>query len=251
MQARMASPRSAAADGLAVHSGPLPAGHHSLTREAVVASQRGRLIDAMARAVAEHGYSDTTVAHVVALAGVSRKTFYEHFSDKQDCLLALYDTAIAYTLGRIDEALGDARSDEDARRRVAVSVKAFLAVLAEQPAFSRTIILEVQAAGPQALRRHRRTLGIFARRYEDLNALARKQDPSIPPLTHEIALALIGALVQLAAIYIADDRTAELPKLGRPLTGFVLSHVAPASGTLSAAGAVAACDAAASTRHRR
>src|SRR5262245_57415806 len=100
MQGRMSAAQLKAAEGVV-----LPHGHHSLTREVVLASQRGRLIDAMAQAVAEHGYGATTVARVVSRAGVSRKTFYEHFSDKEDCLLALYDTAIGYVLGRIDEAL--------------------------------------------------------------------------------------------------------------------------------------------------
>src|SRR3954447_24211790 len=91
---------------------PLPIGRHSLSREDVLASQRGRLLDAMAEAVAQHGYGATTVAHVVALAGVSRKTFYEHFADKEDCFLALYDAGIAYVLGRIADALGDETADD-------------------------------------------------------------------------------------------------------------------------------------------
>ena len=88
-----------------IADGPLPSGRHSLTRDAVLASQRGRLLDAMAEAVAEHGYGATTIAHVVSRAGVSRKTFYEHFTDKEQCFLALYDAGIAYVLGRLAEVL--------------------------------------------------------------------------------------------------------------------------------------------------
>src|SRR5919197_4804648 len=116
---------------LAVPAGPLPAGRHSLTRDVVLASQRGRLLEAMAQAVAQHGYGATTVAHVVALAGVSRKTFYEHFRDKEDCFLALYDTGIAYLLGRIAETVGDEMPGADSRARLAAGLRAFLAVLAE------------------------------------------------------------------------------------------------------------------------
>jgi AcrR family transcriptional regulator len=138
---------------LPVPEGPLPAGRHSLTREVVLASQRGRLLDAMAQAVAEHGYGATTVAHVVAIAGVSRKTFYEHFSDKEDCFLALYDTGIAYVLRRLAEALRDETPESDPEARIAAGLRTFLAVLAEEPAFSRAIILEVHGAGAQALAR--------------------------------------------------------------------------------------------------
>src|SRR5882724_3806888 len=63
----------------------LPSGRHGLAREAVVASQRGRLLDAMAEVVAEKGYQATTVADVVERAGVSRRTFYEQFPDREAC----------------------------------------------------------------------------------------------------------------------------------------------------------------------
>ena len=72
----------------------LPSGRHGLTREAVVASQRSRLIDAMAQVVAERGYPATTVADVVERAGVSRRTFYEQFADKEACFLAAYDVGL-------------------------------------------------------------------------------------------------------------------------------------------------------------
>ena len=207
--------------------GPLPTGRHSLSREDVLASQRGRLLDAMAQAVAEHGYGATTVAHVVALAGVSRKTFYEHFADKEDCFLALYDTGIAYVLGRIAGALGDETADDAPRARVATGILAFLTVLAEEPAFSRAIIIEVHAAGAQAIARRRATLEAFAQRYEDVNAAARAHDPSVPPLSHDIALAVVGAILELVAIRVADDRSAQLPELTEPLTEFVLRQVTP------------------------
>ena len=184
----------------------------------VLASQRGRLLDAMAQAVAEHGYGATTVAHVVAIAGVSRKTFYEHFSDKEDCFLALYDTGIAYVLERIIEALGDEPADPDSRARIAGGLRAFLAVLAEEPAFSPAIIREVHAAGPRALTRRRATLEVFAQRYEDINAEARAKDPSIRPLSHDIALALVGAIHELVAIRIEDGQTERLPDLTERLT---------------------------------
>jgi AcrR family transcriptional regulator len=214
---------------LPVPAGPLPAGRHSLTREVVVASQRGRLLDAMAQAVAEHGYAATTVAHVVALAGVSRKTFYEHFSDKEDCFLALYDTAIAYVAGRIAETVRDRAPGEDPRDRVAVGLQAFLGVLSEEPAVSRAIIVEVHAAGAEALARRRAALEDFAQRYRDINAQARSEDPAIPRLSQDIAFALVGAILELVSVRIADRRFAELAELAKPLTDFVLRHVAPSA----------------------
>ncbi len=226
MQATYSSIVSGFRSDLAVPSVPLPAGRHPLSREVVLASQRGRLLDAMAQAVAEHGYGATTVAHVVAAAGVSRKTFYEHFSDKEDCFLALYDTGIAYVLGRIAEALSPDSPDQDPAARIGVGLEAFLTVLTEEPAFSRTIILEAQAAGPSALARRRATLEAFAERYQQINAQARARDPAIAPLSHDIALALVGAILELVALRIEDNEIGTLTRLTRPLTEFVVRNVA-------------------------
>src|SRR3954465_9903368 len=73
---------------------PLPRGPHGLERDVVLASQRGRMLGAMADAVARKTYAGTTVADGVAGAGVSRKTFYEHFRDKEECFLAGFDAGV-------------------------------------------------------------------------------------------------------------------------------------------------------------
>src|SRR5262249_28796564 len=79
----------------------LPAGRHKLPREFVVRSQRDRLLDAMAQACAAEGYGRATVAAVIARAGVSRKTFYEQFSDREDCFLAAYDAIVSQFIERV------------------------------------------------------------------------------------------------------------------------------------------------------
>src|SRR3954451_4843452 len=80
---------------------PLPRGPHGLERDVVLASQRGRMVGAMADAVAAKGYAATTVADGVARAVVSRKTFYEHFRDKEECFLAAFDTGVDLLLDTI------------------------------------------------------------------------------------------------------------------------------------------------------
>src|SRR4051794_24535271 len=93
---------------------PLPRGRHAAPREVVWESQRGRMLAAMATAVGEKGYAEVAVADVIARAGVSRKTFYEHFENKQQCFLAAYDAGVEMMLGAIDEAIADAGSDPTA-----------------------------------------------------------------------------------------------------------------------------------------
>src|SRR5919112_619662 len=130
----------------------LPSGRHGLTREAVVASQRARLIDAMAAVVAEKGYAATTVADVVERAGVSRRTFYEQFADKEACFLAAYDVGLAAVLERIGSAV-EAHPAAGWGVRARSGVEAFLALLAAEPAFARALQIEFLTAGPAALDR--------------------------------------------------------------------------------------------------
>jgi AcrR family transcriptional regulator len=206
--------------------GPLPSGRHSLTREVVLESQRGRLLDAMAEAVAEHGYGNTTIAHVVARAGVSRKTFYEHFKDKSDCFLAMYDTGIVFLLQRVAASIED---QTDPRERVAAGLGQFLSLLAEEPAFCRAIVVEVHAAGPEALRRRRAVVQVFADRYLEVNRQARELDPRIAPLSEVVAHGLVGAILELVATRVEAGLTADLAELEEPLTQFVRHNVlAPA-----------------------
>ena len=82
----------------------LPRGTHGLDRDVVEASQRTRLLEAVGRAVAERGYAAATIDDVVRRAGVSKKTFYDHFADKQDCFLAAYEAASEELLERVREA---------------------------------------------------------------------------------------------------------------------------------------------------
>ena len=178
----------------------------------------------MAEAVAEHSYGATTIAHVVSQAGVSRKTFYEHFRDKEHCFLAMYDTGIAFVVGRLTEAL---EATEDPRERLVAGLNTFLSVLADEPAFCRAIVLEVYAAGPAGLARRRAVLQVFAGRYLEVNRQARDEDPDIGPLAGDVALGVVGAILELVSTRVEEGRTAELADLTDPLADFVIRNVLP------------------------
>jgi AcrR family transcriptional regulator len=190
---------------------PLPRGPHGLERDVVVASQRGRMLAAMAGAVARKGYAGTTVADVVAGAGVSRKTFYEHFRDKEECFLAAFDTGVDLLLDAIVSAQppGEPSWLELTRARV----RAYLDALASQPDFARTFLIEVFAAGPRALERRAEVLRRFAQLFRDLHVEARRQFPDLPPVPEPIYVAAVGAINELVSDFAREDRTAELPEL--------------------------------------
>ncbi|MEV6428411.1 TetR/AcrR family transcriptional regulator [Nocardia sp. NPDC051463] len=140
----------------------LPRGRHGLPREQVIASQRDRILDAMAEAMAENGYVGTSVAAVLKRAGVSRETFYEQFRSKEDCFEAAYERAVDQSLSRIAESaaplVDSAEADQDRPvspdlERMGRILGAYLDGLADEPAYARLFLVEVYAVGSTAVAR--------------------------------------------------------------------------------------------------
>jgi AcrR family transcriptional regulator len=205
----------------------LPRGPHGLTRDEVVASQRGRMIDAMAQTVAAKGYAATTVADVVAHAGVSRKTFYEHFADREECFLAAYDAAVDVLLGAVAERMAAGTPSEvDWRERVRAGVRAYLEALAVEPAFARTFLVEVHAAGPRALGRRADVHERFVEFLRAQSALARQDHPWLPEVPDAVYPAIVGGVDTVVSSWVSEGRTAELPELEPQLSYFQLALLA-------------------------
>jgi AcrR family transcriptional regulator len=189
---------------------PLPRGPHNLARDDVLASQRQRMLEAMAETVAVKGYAGTTVGHVVAGAGVSRKTFYEHFSDKEDCFLAAFDSGVDALL----DAIAAAEPDDATRIGIVrARVRAYLVTLAARPAFARAFLIEVFAAGPRALERRQRVLARFEEFLRSLHAEVRREFPDLPEVRDVMWVAAVGALNEVVSQHIREGRVEELPAL--------------------------------------
>ena len=208
----------------------LPSGRHGLTREAVAASQRTRLVDAMAQVVAEKGYPATTVADVVERAGVSRRTFYEQFADKEACFLATYDAGLGAVLNRIVVAVEAADPGDGWRGRARAGVEAFLALLASEPAFARALQVEILTAGPAALDRRTGMLAMFAGIWRNVHERARAEEPSLPALPDDVFTILSAGLEELIRDCIRTRGPAALPELADPIVRTVFAiFAAPSS----------------------
>jgi len=152
----------------------LPRGTHGLDPSLVAASQRTRLLEAVGRTVAEKGYAATTIEDIVRGAGVSKKTFYEHFGDKLDCFLAAYEAASDELLEHVrraqDDRAGQAQGERDAAwlDRTRAGIHAYLRWLAAEPALARVFLIEIAAAGPEALERRERLRDRYAERMREL-----------------------------------------------------------------------------------
>jgi AcrR family transcriptional regulator len=200
----------------------LPRGPHRLAREVVLESQRGRMIEAMVEAVAEKGYAATTVADVVAAAGVSRRTFYEHFSDREDCFLAAYDAGVDILLGHLVQEAA-AADGLDWRERTRRGVRAYLDVLAAEPAFARTFLIEVVAAGPRALDRRAEVHGRFVELLRTQLALARADHPELPEVPDAVYAAIVGGVNEVVSGWVREGRGDRLPELEPTLTRIQLA----------------------------
>lgn len=128
----------------------LPRGRHGLSREAVAADQRTRLMLALADSMTDKGYVATSVADVLARAGVSRQTFYEQFDSKLDCFLATFDAAGALLLDEVAPLLDGSGSPLDRFDRL---LTGYLDTLAAAMPYARVLLVEVYAAGPEGVAR--------------------------------------------------------------------------------------------------
>ena len=129
---------------------PLPRGRHGLSREEVVQSQRERIFRAMAEVMAEKGYVATSVADVLRAAKVSRETFYEQFDSKEDCFMSAHAAAVEVVMA---SAAAAPPATGTPLERFDRGLKTLLDSIADHPERSRLFMIEVYAAGPQALER--------------------------------------------------------------------------------------------------
>lgn len=176
---RVMNDAAAARDVLGAEA-PLPRGRHKLDRDVVLASQRGRLIAAFARLAAEQGYDNVTIIDIVTLAGTSKRTFYEHFADKNDLLLQTFDTARELIFSTVIAA-ADPIVD-DSVERVRVGVHAYITVLVENPDFARLFLSESLAAGPQLADEWLSAIDTMAGVIHGWREASRQQRPEVPAL---------------------------------------------------------------------
>jgi AcrR family transcriptional regulator len=183
------------------------------------------MLEAMASAVAAKGYAGTTVADVVGGAGVSRKTFYEHFRDKEDCFLAAFDAGVQLLVDAVERATLDA--DGEWREHIRAGVRAYLSALSAAPDFARTFLIEVLAAGPHALERRAEVHGRFAELLKTLHESYRADHPEeIPQLPDEVFIAVVGAVNELVSDRVRKGRTADLPELEPVISYLQISFLA-------------------------
>jgi AcrR family transcriptional regulator len=184
----------------------LPSGRHGLLRSFIAANQRERITDAVAEAASEFGYTEMSVEAIVARAGVSRRTFYEHFKNKEDAFLAAYDAVVRQQARHIRRAYFEETTVQD---RLRAGIRAYMEFTASKPEVARMCIVEVLAAGPRAMAKRSEAMRMFAEIIED-NIHELMPGCRQAALTAEM---IVGGLHEVVLSRILANRIDELPGL--------------------------------------
>lgn len=204
-------------------------GGHPLRREVVAHHQRQRILDGAARVFAEGGYRQASVADIVKAAAIARARFYENFSSKEDCFLALYDGATEATRERVAEAC--AESIESFPERVAAGIAALLTAIEADRDTARACIIEGPAVGPPINGRFEKVIADFA-------ALLRagRGDAGASELPETVEETVVGGLYWLLYHALLEKRPKRISRLRPQLVEFSLIPFIGAEAAAAAAG---------------
>ncbi len=209
--------------------GKLPRGPHRLTSEQVAEDQRSRLIDAMVKLSGERGYAATTVADVIALAEVSRKTFYAHFHERRDLLLAAFDRVAPAAFEEVQAA---SRHPGGPTRRLEAFMRRLCRLARESPNTIALSTIEIAAVDPAGVERRDRLI----RDYGELINECLRTESYQPMLTPVLARALAGGVHRTIDARLRAGRAEELPAIAPRLARWTRSyHPIPADFATSQA----------------
>ncbi len=203
-------PQAAGEDGAQPGPQQLPSGRHGLPRSFVLRNQRERMLAAVVEVVGQVGYASMTVSDVISRAGVSRRTFYEHFANKEDVFLAAYDHVVDLVLKDVGAAYD---RGETWIEKVRLGLEAFVTQLARQPDLAHVCVVEVLAAGPKALARRSAAMD----RFRAFMMPGYEQEASRLRAPNVAADAVIGGIYEVIYAHVLRGETARLPALAPDL----------------------------------
>lgn len=188
---------------------------NGLGSDRVIEIQRARILAAMCGVCVERGVGNVTVAHVVERAGVSRRTFYEIFDDREDCFVA----ALEETIARASRCVFDAYDPGAGwAERIRSALAALLSFLDAEPDWSRLLIVGSLGAGTHALERRRYLLAQMIAVVDEGRAQAKKGE-ELPPLTAE---GIVGGVLSVLHTRLQDPENRSLIELTSPLMGMIV-----------------------------
>jgi AcrR family transcriptional regulator len=202
-------------------------GRHAPPPEVRLPLQRERLLRAAAFEFARTGYAGASSESISRAAGMSKATFYEHFANKEECMLALFDFAAAVVSESIVSAAQGA--PQDAGERMRAGARAFLGALSEHPEFAQTLLVEIIGAGPRAAHQRDAMLGRFAAVLDAENAEAARRGLSGRFASPHDAFAVIGAITELVSRQLRTGVPAQIDELTPVIEHLIMALVPDAA----------------------
>lgn len=164
---------------------------------------RDRLLDGLGASIGERGYRDTTVADIVRHARTSKRTFYEQFASKEECLIELLRRNNENLIATIRASV-DPEADWQLQIRQAAS--AYVDHIASRPAITLSWIREAPALGAAAVPLHRMAMEHLTDLLVDLSDSPGFRRAQLPPTSRPMALILLGGLRELTALFVEDGQ---------------------------------------------
>jgi AcrR family transcriptional regulator len=192
-------------------------------RRSESSTHRERLIAAMAEALEEKGYRQTTVADVVRIARTSRRSFYEHFADRDACFLAVFDATNDAITAQIEASVDPALPWDE---QIDHSLSVYLDSIATRPGLSRCFAYDLAALGEPGAARQQAAAEHFARLLVSLVESGQRErgESASHPMTMDLAIMIVGGLRELTIAAIQDGRDVhELHALAGRAIGAILN----------------------------
>ena len=201
----------------------LPRGRHALPPADVEANQRQRVAAAVSQILAEEGYAALTVDRLQRVAGISRSTFYVHYANKQEAVLAAYDLAFEGFSASLAEA---SVGQPDRSRRVKAAISTTLDFAAEEPEQAQLLAGFALCAEPRLARR------VFDAHDRLALLLCDSKEPGPPDVAGQ---ALVGAVTSILARHLIAGDSEVLRDLEASLVALALSpFIGPKQAALAA-----------------
>ena len=204
-------------------------GRHAPPPEVRVPRQRERLLRAAAAEFAQLGYTGASSESISRRAGMSKATFYEHFANKEECIMALFDVAAAGVARAMVEAVRELGAAEPAER-IKAATRAFLTALADHPEYAQTLLVEIIGAGPNAAHRRDEIMQRFADQLDADNAAAAERKLIARFASPYDAFAIVGAITELVSRQVRLGEPSDVLELAPVIDRLFDGVLRPANG---------------------
>ena len=183
---------------------PVPRGRHAPPLEVRLEVQKHRLFDAAAVVFSKVGYAEASAEAISRQAGMSKATFYEHFANKEECLVALFQYA---TTSFLEELVAASRGAERRfEERHSAGVHAILAAVHENPTLAQAILVETVGAGPRLAELRTEALNGFAQVMYEQTVRAAELTGGPAFASPDEAFAIVGATFELVSRQLRTGR---------------------------------------------